>query len=481
MIRSLQTRLLIGLAVATSLVLAACGWILFTLIRAELYAEFDATLASEARSLATLVEDRDGSIQTEMFEHGVSKFQPKDRPVHYALWNRDGKRVEQSGGHRSTNLAQFGGSLEKPEFRTVMLPEQQSVRVVGVRFTPYLDDENNGRESGGTKGHGKVTLVVARHTAPVDATLDRIGLLLMGVIGGAVVVSILVTTPIVRMSLHPLARISARIKLMDIDALGERLDTASAPDEVRVVIDCLNGLLDRLHDAFQRERAFSANVAHELRTPLAGLRSTIDVALAKPVESADYRRSLQRCLTICKQAESLTENLLMLARLDANQCQLQPDTVLLDDLLRKAWASVASRADSRGLEVVWSLGEQLELTTDVALLSLILRNLFDNAVSYADQGSRIEADASIAQGVATINVRNAAARLPQDLAQRVFDRFWRADASRSGNGEHAGLGLALCREAARVLDGQLTVNVQDERFTAGLQLHQQISRSKKQA
>jgi two-component system sensor histidine kinase QseC len=295
------------------------------------------------------------------------------------------------------------------------------------------------------------------------------------------VVSILVTTPIVRMSLHPLARISARIKLMDIDALGERLDTASAPDEVRVVIDCLNGLLDRLHDAFQRERAFSANVAHELRTPLAGLRSTIDVALAKPVESADYRRSLQRCLTICKQAESLTENLLMLARLDANQCQLQPDTVLLDDLLRKAWASVASRADSRGLEVVWSLGEQLELTTDAALLSLILRNLFDNAVSYADQGSRIEADASIAQGVATINVRNAAARLPQDLAQRVFDRFWRADASRSGNGEHAGLGLALCREAARVLDGQLTVNVQDERFTAGLQLHQQISRSKKQA
>lgn len=470
MMRSLKARLLLGLAVGTLTVLVASGFVLYALIRAELVAEFDATLASEAHALATLVEEKNGRIQTELDEHGVAKFQPDGRPVHYQLWDREGKLVERSDSLGSSDLSRFGGTREQPEFRAVALLGEQRGRMVGIHFVPHQDAEDDSRANQPEADRrAKVTLVVARDTRRLEHTLRRIGLLLAGVIGGAVVVSIVVAAPIVRMSLHPLEKISAQIRALDINALAERLDSASAPDEVQAVIDCLNGLLDRLHDAFQRERAFSANVAHELRTPLAGLRSTIDVALAKPVESADYRRSLQRCLAICKQAESLTENLLVLARLDANQCQLRRETVSLEEVLVKAWAPQTTRANSHDLKIEWASDKSIKLTTDATLLSLIFRNLFDNAVSYADRGGHITVDASMTAGVATVCVCNSATRLPEDLEDHVFDRFWRADASRSGNGEHVGLGLSLCREAARVLDGRLAVTADESSFAAVLE------------
>ena len=117
----------------------------------------------------------------------------------------------------------------------------------------------------------------------------------------------------------------------------------------------------------------------------------------------------------------------------------------------------------------------VELNTDAILLSLIVRNLFDNAVSYTDRGGHIEISASVTQGAATFSVRNSASKLPSDLEQHAFDRFWRANTSRSGNGEHAGLGLALCRQAARVLDGNLAVIAHDGSFIAGLEFHRHNS------
>ncbi len=400
MTRSLQTRLLWGLAVGTSAVLVAAGLVLYGLIRAELLAQFDATLASEARALATLVEEKDGHLQTELAEHGVPKLQLAGRPVYYTIWDSEGTALERSSGLGDAQLARFGGTPAHPEFRPVVLPGQRAGRMVGFHFTPHRDEQDDepGADDGAFAQRTApqpvaATLVVARDTLELSRTLLRIGWLLTGVFGGAVLLSLVVTAPIVRASLRPLKRISARIKSLDTKSLAERLDAADAPSEVGAVIDCLNGLLDRLADAFQRERAFSANVAHELRTPLAGLRSTMDVALSKPRESDEYRRSLQQCQVICQQAESLTENLLLLARLDSGQFQLQRESIELNELLHQVWSPLAARAEARGLKVDWQLNGQVEVRTDTALLTMILRNLLDNAVCYADDDEQIEINA----------------------------------------------------------------------------------------
>ncbi|QDU92891.1 ATP-binding protein [Lignipirellula cremea] len=484
MMRSLQMRLLVGLAAGVSLVLVTAGVVLYLLIRAELVAEFDATLASEAHALATLVEEKDGRLTTEMAEHGVSKFQPQGRPIHYAVWDSQGRQVERSSALGPADLPSFGGTLSQPQFRAVRLPGSLPGRMVGFQFIPHHEAEeplsgSAASRSGNTTPRNttpvdtdsrvQVTLVAARDTVSLDYTLRRIGMLLAGVFGGAVLASLLAAAPIVRASLRPLERISARIQSLDPQALTP-VDAADAPDEVRAVVDRLNDLLDRLHAAFQRERAFSANVAHELRTPLAGLRSTLEVALTRPREAGEYRRSLQQCLAICLQAESLTGNLLVLARLDARQVQPQHESVPLSDLLHACWTMLAPAAEARGLLPDWQTPAGLTVQSDPALLSLILRNLLDNAVSYADADSTIVIRSSEQQGRVKITVQNAAARLPADLQEHACDRFWRADTARSGGGQHAGLGLALCRETAEVLGGKLWIQAEADDFAASLEL-----------
>lgn len=471
--RSLQTRLLAGIAIGMSVVLIIAGVVLYTLIRGVLTAEFDASLASEARLLSTLVEEKNGHLQTEMAEHGEPTYQPHNRRIYYQLWGHKGESIEGSRDLRGFELTSFGGTPEKPEFRTVVLPGNQPGRMVGLQFIPYqeFDSEDRGDVDGSLTERGEtVTLVVARNTLELNHTLHQIGLSLLGVFGVAVVISVLVATPIVRIGLRPLETVSLQITSLDPSALDDRLDSQNVPLEIQAVIECLNALLSRLHDAFQRERTFSANVAHELRTPLAGLHATIDVALAKPVESADYRRSLERCLKITRQAETLTESLFMLARLDAGNCRLRCEAVELTELLRTNWSILEALSQERGQKVGWHFDGEIIVNTDRALLSLIIRNLLDNAVSYTVDDGQIEIGARVTDGRTIVTVQNPTAGLPTEFLDRVFDRFWRADESRTATGRHAGLGLALCREAAHALHGELMVSATNGLFSADLQL-----------
>ncbi|MHB8972485.1 MAG: ATP-binding protein [Pirellulaceae bacterium] len=484
MMRSLKSRLLLGIGVSSALILIASGVVLSVASRRALVNEFDHSLLEVARTLAALVENAEGRIHSEMAERELAQFARQVRPDYYQMWQRDGMTLERSSRLVDGDLPRLGARVDHPQFAFVTLPDGRPGRVVTLTFVPSREAPNEEEENDGNEDSKRstanndrlqqttvppLTLAIARDTIDLDRSVSRIQWILAVVLSAAVALALLMASLIVRIGLKPLRTSAAQIAEIDGKTLSTRLDAARAPTEVRSVVERLNGLLDRLDEAFQRERAFSANVAHELRTPLAGLRSTIEVALSQPRPVDDYQRALGQCLSICLATESLMENLLVLARLDAGQCRPQREAVALDEALRKAWSPLATRATSRGLEVSWQLATQIQLDTDPTLLSLILRNLLDNAVSYANDNSQIDVTASVSDAATSINVRNVAVGLPWDLAERVFDRFWRADAARAGTGQNAGLGLPLCREAARVLGGDLTVTVQDGLFNAGLQ------------
>jgi len=471
MSHSLQSRLLLGLLGGTSLVLIASGVVLYTLIRLNLIAEFDAALISEATLLASLVEDNDGLIQTEMAEHGLPITAAEQKQIYFQLWSHDGASLERSHNLGTSQLMRLKKKSAQPEIRPVLLPAGRKGRLVEYRFIPHQDEGslNEQRLSKNDENQkAMVTLVIARDTWKLDATLNQMGILLASVFGVTVLTLLAVITPIVRISLIPLKKISSQIESLDATTLTERLDVANTPEEIRLVIDCLNELFKKLDAAFRRERAFSANVAHELRTPLAGLRSTIDVALLKPRQASEYQRSIEQCLGICKQMESLTENLLVLARLDAGQYKLHPEMIELTDLTHKIFSAFETRADSRCLKITWLLDDEITLNTDPMLLTIILQNLFDNAICYANKGSQIEVVTCLHNETASMTIQNRTTGLPLDLPAQIFDRFWRADISRTETGHHAGLGLSLCKEVARILGMELIVAVQDSIFSVQL-------------
>ncbi len=473
MTSSLRNRLLLGVAAGSAIVLVASGLVLYSLVRSALVAEFDVNLATEVRTLAALVEQDGRYIETEMAEKRFERFERAERPEYYQLWFDDGRVIERSTRLGSADLELIAGTLDQPEFRFAILPDGRPGRTVGVEFPPQLDDEEEyyERRKGQSQSSGSrkpVTLVLARDTLQLERTLGSVKLLIAGVFAVALVLSLLVAAPIVRLGLNPLAATSSEIQRLDSKTLGSRLDPTNAPTEVRSVIDCLNGLLEHLEEAFQRERSFSANVAHELRTPLAGLRSSIEVALSKPRGPEEYERVLVDCSEICVQTQVIVENLLALARLDAGQCEVRREEVKLGELLPEAWTAYAERARSMGFTVHWDVVDGKSILTDRQKLRLILTNLFDNAVTYTGAEGEIAIEARTEEGQEYITVRNTGTQLPTGSVKHVFERFWRGDASRGETGRHAGLGLSLCKTLAGVLGYSIAASANGGEFSVSL-------------
>ncbi|MCH7725865.1 MAG: hypothetical protein IH991_05200 [Planctomycetes bacterium] len=476
MIRSLRTRLLVGIGASFVIVLVASGVVLYSLIRTALVSDFDESLCAEVRTLAALVENEHGWVHSEMADLEMPQFTRDERPQYYQLWLDGGKVIERSRRLLQHDLSIIAGTVELPEARFVDLPDGRPGRIAGVTFVPEYSDEEVPEEAPAMDDSERVasttpvTLVVARDTLDMNRTLAGMQTVLLAVIGGAVVIALALTAVTVGLGLKSLKTTAAQIAEIDDSSLSARLDASHAPTEVRSVIDRLNDLLSRIDDSFQRERAFSANLAHELRTPLAGLRTTLEVALTKPRQPQEYRRTLDECLDIYKQTEGVVENLLLLARLDAGQCEIHREPVNLGELLRETWKPFAPKAESLGLTVDWNINGET-VTTDREKLRLVIRNLLDNAVSYANAGGNVEVAIEPNGSGTTIVVRNTHTGLSSDEVEKVFDRFGRASHSRNETGIHSGLGLALCRNVLTLLNGSITVECpRGEEFVVKVEL-----------
>jgi two-component system sensor histidine kinase QseC len=300
-----------------------------------------------------------------------------------------------------------------------------------------------------------VGLAVARDMEDMAGTLARLRLLLGLVCAVATVVSAVILTWIVRLGLRPVDRLAREIGGVGEDNLSARVHADGAPAELRAVVGRLNDLLGRLEGAFERERAFSADVAHELRTPLAGLRTTLEVAVAGEHSLAGFEQGLRESLGISCQMSAMVENLLAMARCETGREEVACERVHLAGLLRECWRDLAGPAAERRLKVEWQLDEACELATDREKLGLIVRNLLANAVAYADEGGSVVVEAAPQEGSVTVRVSNTGSALTAEQAGHVFQRFWQGDKARSATGVHCGLGLALCERLATLLGGSI--------------------------
>jgi two-component system sensor histidine kinase QseC len=250
------------------------------------------------------------------------------------------------------------------------------------------------------------------------------------------------------------------------------------PGELAPIVHRLNALLARLEAAFAREKAFTADVAHELRTPLAGLRTTMEVSLAKTRDAADHRRALAESLTIAEQMQQMIENLLELARAEAGQLHVAQDDVDLVPLLRDRFTPFDQRAQQRRLRVQWSLPPSCHARADRTKIALVLSNIFDNATTHADAPGEVRIELKSENGAARLRVSNPASRLSPGDAEHVFQRYWRGDAARStiDHQHHHGLGLPLCKQLVHLMGGDIEVGIAEEgEFEVSVTLPREVS------
>lgn len=260
----------------------------------------------------------------------------------------------------------------------------------------------------------------------------------------------------VRRGLRPLQRLGRQIERRPPQAL-DAVQMDEVPREMQPLLDALNGLFTRIGSMVQAERRFTADAAHELRTPIAAIRTQAQVALAEA--DAELRaHALRQLLAGCDRATRLVEQLLTLSRLEAVGSPASGPTPVatidLAALLRRVVADAAPTALDKGQALSLQADASCPLRGDETLAAVLARNLVDNAVRYAPEGARIAVSASLPGGAARLVVEDSGPGLPEADLQRLGERFFRV----LGSGQAgSGLGWSIVRRIAAVQGARIEV------------------------
>ena len=269
-----------------------------------------------------------------------------------------------------------------------------------------------------------------------------------------------------RRSLAPVVAMSEHAANIGSSNLNERLPVRNDRDELGGLAKAFNDLLARLEASFVQQRQFMADASHELRTPLAIVRGESEVALSKEDRSAaDYRESLAIVHDESKRLSRIVEDLFVLARADSGQLKPQFAQVHLDEILIECVRAVGGLAEKRNVKIDCSAASEISFSGDEALLHRLFLNLLDNAIKYNRQGGTITVIARTEGRSHHITIGDTGEGIAPEDRPRIFDRFYRADKSRSRdntNGTNGvGLGLSIAAWIAEVHHGLLILERSD--------------------
>ncbi len=463
--RSIRRRLVVPILAGSCLLILGAGLLLNGLISRRLRQELDDALLAKARALVTLTGQEDGEVEIDFADEVMPEFSAPTGPEYFQLWLADGTVLERSRSLGDADLPRSPRLSREPLFRDLRLPDGRPGRLVEIAFVPEPAEDGPWGETlldptvplpGG--GLRAAVLVTARSRRELDALMwffhavaVAVAALLASALGLLVHVSI-------RRGLAPLDEIGRQVEALDAGRLDLRIGTRIPTLELAPVVDRLNALLARLQVSFERERRFSSDIAHELRTPIAELRSLAEVGACWPEDREQVRSFFQDVDGIGLQMERIVANLLSLARCDSGLESFERAEVHLGALIEELWSRCAPEAEKKGLIWTFSPRPPLTLVSDPGKLILILSNLLSNAVTYSPAGSTVSCSATVTRGTLEVTVANPAPLLgPEDLPF-LFERFWRKDPARTGS-LHAGLGLPLAKAFAELLGLSLTAEL----------------------
>jgi heavy metal sensor kinase len=256
--------------------------------------------------------------------------------------------------------------------------------------------------------------------------------------------------------LAPLEEMACRAEQITSERLDERLPTGEVGDELGHLARVFNGLLARLEQSFEQLRRFTSDASHELRTPLTSIRSVGEVALQKDGGREDYRDTIGSMLEEVNRLTALVDSLLTISRADAGRIQLHPTAFSAMDLAREAAGLFDVLIEEKSQQIAVEGDESLRITGDRVFLRQAVVNIIHNAVKYSPSGGAISVSVhDDPEGKVRLDIVDSGPGIPPEHADKIFDRFYRVDESRSREAGGAGLGLAIAQWAVRLHGGDI--------------------------
>lgn len=412
--------------------------------RATLYADADAELRAAVQEVVLALRDLSPDIDAVVAEIGRKAESHEQRGWFVQLLEEDGTALWMSD-HCPAEVATFPPSN---------LGQEENVVQVG----PY----RYVRHRVSRAGHPTYHVRVGTYTTGLDASLASLLRLLLAVAALLCLVTPLAGWWLARRATQPVAAMLRTADKLKPTRLGDRLPVRGSGDELDTLASTINRLLDQVAAHVDRQQQFVADAAHELRGPLAAVRSAIEVAISHDRSVEEYRETLAEVLDEACGLSKLANGLLTLAEACDDSRPAAAGHVDLAAIARQSVAMFSATGEERGLVIDVGAPEPTRVQGDAAHLRQVLANLIDNAIRFTPCGGRVDVrvrvDAPAAAAVLT--VADTGIGIDKEHIDHVFDRFYKVDTSRKHDedGRSGGLGLSICRAIVERHRGTITVS-----------------------
>lgn len=418
----IRGRLTLWYALLLFLTLSLFSTVVYFGVKASLYRWFDDDLAQEVRQFVRESgREDDGELELgyQVLSHGEE----------VAVYDTNGRLLAEVGGSAPAGPLRLEAGFDT-DFKN---------GVPWRSFTIYSPSD-------------ELWVRVSRSQEDVIASLQA----LLGLLAVAVPATVLLASAgglfLASRLLRPLDEITRKAGTLGAERLSERLEPLASDDELARLVKTFNQMLERLDDAFARQRQFTSDAAHELRTPLAHLLTRAEVSLSRPRESHEYQVALKEIQRGLESMTLLVSKLLALARSDGESFPLERESLDLGELT----ADAISALQEEGSPVRWETDLQAaQIDGDQTRMTELVLNLLQNALRHTPEGGLIKVSTRTVGSQVVLSVQDSGPGVPEELKERIFERFYRAEASRHSEG--AGLGLPICRAIARQHGGEIAV------------------------
>jgi two-component system heavy metal sensor histidine kinase CusS len=410
----------------------------------------DVELATNLQNLRYSVERFGSSERWPKITAKMDTLSPADGSVRFWVLSDDARFQYGKGLDRIERISQDAeghGTLVLP-------PDSQDFRILSQRIPAFED-------------RPPVRLIVGIDTTPFDRTLQKFLVALALLTISAVALVMVLGAWISRIGLGPLRQLSTEARALRPQVLSQRLNVAHLPVELEDLAVAFNGALGRLEAAYRQLEAFNADVAHELRTPLANLIGGTQVALSRRRNAAEFQETLQSNLEELERLRSIVNDMLFLARADQGEAATGLSEAGVAHEVRMTIDFFEPLLDETGVTVAVEGELEARATMNVPLFRRALSNLLQNAIDHSSPAARLVVSIARRAGAVWISVSNPGPAIPPEHLPRLFDRFYRVDTARHDTGTlHGhGLGLAIVKAVASMHGGAVSAESAGGRTT----------------
>ena len=445
--RSIAFQLILLFTLAAALLLACGLGVFYSIVVSHAFAEDNAVLADKMSALsADLRENGPKAFAEELTARRVGEH----TPYWIRILDSQHRTVAETPGMARLLPAQIFPTAREP---ALALRDRHDYRTAAKLFSLVAFNQNADGQT--------YTLQMAQDRSSDEQVESNFALLFVSVLSGGVLASALIAIIVTRRGLQPLRQMAKSLGRIGPNQLKERIGSNRWPHELQPLATAFDEMLNRLDDSFTRLSQFSADLAHELRTPIANMLGEAQVALTRDRTAAEYRDTIESAVAECERLSRIVDNLLFVARVDAARESIARKWFDAGAAVKKIAAFYQTVADDHHVTISCSGDGQIYADPD--LFERAVGNLLDNALRFTPENGSIQFALSYQDGGFEVAVCDDGCGIAAEHLPRVFDRFYRAESSRGSDG--AGLGLALVKSIVDLHGGSAKIQSEVGRGT----------------